>query len=124
MFSKIREPVMILGVQLINQLKINVQEDTSANSRVSALRSLISDTYDAFLPLCNALTRHQNTERLRVVHEYLVNGGFVNFFLCAPDVAEERQVIFTHLSEEMAPVMAEARNVNRYLDSQFTASLL
>jgi hypothetical protein len=110
--AKIREPVMILGYHLYN---IFSRSDTNiGDKQVNAFKGLITDAYDVFVPLCRKLSRHSNVERLRVVYEYLVGGGFINFVLCAEEALSERVIITECLIKEFQPLLTDAMVINRF----------
>lgn len=110
--NRAREPILVLAYHLLNILNCS-EEDRKDTSRVQGLKALITDAYVALQPLCCNLTRQSNTERLRVVYEYLTKGEFLNFFLCSALAEQERLVISDALETEMESAAGDPEKINR-----------
>lgn len=108
-----REPVLVLAYHLMNHLNKS-HEERQDPSDIIGLKSLITDAYEALQPLCGDLTGQTNTERLRVVYEYLTKGEFLNFFLCSPAAEDERKTICSALELEVEDTQGDAEITNRY----------
>lgn len=109
-----REPVLVMAFHLMRHL--NREEAERADpGRITALKALITDAYEALLSLCVNVTGHSSTERLRVVYEYLTKGEFLNFFLCSPETEDEKRLICSTLELEMECVHGDAEAINRLL---------
>lgn len=104
--------MLVLAYHILRLLSTG--ETEHRDNVFTGIKSLVTDSYEALLPLCQSLTRHTNTERLRVLHEYFTNGGFIHFFFSSPEVSGERGVILDTLVAEMTPLATQAEDTNRY----------